>query len=220
MGVYSKLYVNKRKKMPKRYIFIILTIFIIINTFIYIFDKNVLPAVLQLAEIKMKNEATDILYTTCLDVYSKEFDYKKMINIEKDSNGKITLVQADTAELNRLSAEMVNSCNKKLDELQDLGVSVPLGFMSNNSVIHQLGPDVKVKMTQVGNITTKYDSVFESAGINQTRHKIYLNVKVNLRVVVPLRSKDIEIESQIPISETIIVGETPQTAIDLGGIKN
>lgn len=216
MGIYNKTYVNKHKKNRRRIILMILTIFIFINTFIYIFDKNVLPAVLKMAEIKMKNEATDILYSTCLDVYSNEFDYKKMINIEKDDSGKITLVQADTAELNKLSSTMVKRCNEKLDNLQDLGVSVPLGFMTNNSVIHRLGPDVTVKMTQVGNISTKYESVFESAGINQTRHKIYLNVKVTLRVIVPLNSKDVDIECQIPISETIVVGDTPQTAIDLG----
>ena len=219
MGVYNKIRVNKRKKIPKKFLFIILTIFIIINTFIYIFDKNVLPAVMQLAEIKMKNEATDILYTTCLDVYSEKFDYKKMINIEKDDKGSITLVQADTAELNKLSSQMVTDCNKKINELSELGVSVPIGFMTNNSVIYRLGPSVKIKMSQVGNITTKYESVFESAGINQTRHKIYLNVKATIRVVVPLRSKDIEIECQVPISETIIVGETPQTAINLGEAK-
>lgn len=220
MGIYSKLSTNRRKKFPKRPIIIILAIFIILNTFIYFFDKNVLPAVLNLAEIKMKNEATDIIYTTCLDVYSTEFDYKKMINIEKDDNGRIALVQADTAELNRLSSQMVTNCNEKLKELQDLGVDVPLGFITNNSVYHRMGPDIKVRMTQVGNITTKYESVFESAGINQTRHKIYLNVSVNLRVVVPLNSRDIEVCSQIPISETIIVGDTPQTAIDLGGRLN
>ncbi|MEG0295571.1 MAG: sporulation protein YunB [Clostridium sp.] len=218
MGIYNKVYVNKRKKVSKRTILIILTIFILLNTFLYIFDKNVLPAVMQLAEIKMKNEATDIIYSTCMDV-SKEDVYTGMASIQKDEQGKVSSVETDTAKLNKLTSTVVTECNKKLKELNDLGVSVPLGFMTSNSVIHKFGPDVTIKMSQVGNISTSYDSVFESAGINQTRHKIYLNVKVTMRVVVPLNSKDVDIECQIPISDIVIVGETPQTSIDFNGNK-
>ena len=70
-------------------------------------------------------------------------------------------------------------------------------------------------MTQVGNISSSYESIFESAGINQTRHKIYLNVNMKIKVIVPFKSEEVEVATQIPISETIIVGKTPSTAIDL-----
>lgn len=104
--------------------------------------------------------------------------------------------------------------NRRLENLETLGVEIPIGYMTNNSVIHNLGPKINIKMEQVGNITSSYESVFESAGINQTRHKIYLNVKLNMRVIIPLNSQEIEIISQIPIAETIIVGKIPNTAIE------
>ena len=88
--------------------------------------------------------------------------------------------------------------------------------MSENLVFHNIGPKVDIKMNQIGSITKNYESIFESAGINQTRHKIYLNIELKLNVVIPLRSEEVEIFCQIPISETIIVGKIPNTAIDLG----
>ena len=83
-----------------------------------------------------------------------------------------------------------------------------------NLIFYNLGPKINIKMTRVGNITSDYESIFESAGINQTRHKIYLNVHMKMKMIVPLNSKEVEIATKIPISETIIVGKIPNTAID------
>ena len=73
-----------------------------------------------------------------------------------------------------------------------------------------------MKMEQIGNINTSYDSVFESAGINQVRHKIYLDIEVKMRLIVPLASKDIDLTCEIPVSETIIVGKIPDTSVNIG----
>jgi sporulation protein YunB len=170
---------------------------------------------MKIAEEKLKREATDIIHETALDIYSNEFDYSDMIIIEKDNDGNITMLRADTVKLNYLSSKLVLASNDKIEELQEVGLDVPLGYMSENLVIHNLGPKINIKMNQIGNITSSYESVFESAGINQTRHKIYLNVNMRMKVVIPLNSKDVEIACQIPISETIIVGKIPNTAIEL-----
>ena len=96
-----------------------------------------------------------------------------------------------------------------------MGVKIPIGYLTNSSFFYNMGPSITVKMRQVGNINTSYESVFESAGINQTRHKIYLNVDMKIRVIVPLKSRDVEVSCQIPVSDTIIVGKIPDTAINM-----
>ena len=65
--------------------------------------------------------------------------------------------------------------------------------MTKNLVFYNLGPDISVKMTQIGNISSSYESIFESAGINQTRHKIYLNVNMKMKVIVPFKSEEVEV---------------------------
>lgn len=214
-----KYYTKKSKirfqiKHPK-IIMVIIAIFLLINSILYFFDKNILPAVLSIGEEKLRREATAIINETALDIYSKDFDYKDMIITEKDNEGNITMLRADTVKLNYLSAKLVLASNNKIGELEEVGLKVPLGYMTKNLVFYNLGPKINVDMTQIGNITSSYESVFESAGINQTRHKIYLNINMKMKLIVPLKSREVEIASQIPIAETIIVGKVPNTAIEL-----
>lgn len=213
-------YYTKRSKIrfqikhPK-IIMVIIAIFLLFNSILYFFDKNILPTVLSIGEEKLRREATSIINETALDIYSKDFDYKDMIITEKDNDGNITMLRADTVKLNYLSAKLVLASNNKIGELEEVGLKVPLGYMTKSLVFYNLGPKINVDMTQIGNITSSYESVFESAGINQTRHKIYLNVNMKMKLIVPLKSREVEIASQIPIAETIIVGKVPNTAIDL-----
>lgn len=214
-----KYYTKKSKirfqiKHPK-ITMVIIAIFLLINSILYFFDKNILPTVLSIGEEKVRREATTIINETALDIYSKDFNYNDMILTEKDNEGNITLLRADTVKLNYLSAKLVLASNDKIDKLSEVGLKVPLGYMTKNLVFYNLGPKINVDITQIGNITSSYESVFESAGINQTRHKIYLNVDMKMKLIVPLNSRDVEISSQIPIAETIIVGKIPNTAIEL-----
>lgn len=199
----------------KPLLLVIITIFILFNSFLYFFDKSVFPAILEIAETKMISEANKIINETALEVYSKDFSYTDIILVDKDNVGNITMLRADTVKLNYLAAQLTLESNKKLEDLEAVGVKVPVGYMTNSSVVYNLGPKVTVNIEQVGDIETHYESIFESTGINQTRHKIYLNVKIKLKVIVPLNSKEIEVTSQIPVSETIIVGQIPDTSIDL-----
>lgn len=131
-------------------------------------------------------EANKIVNETSLEVYSNGFDYSDIILIDKDTLGNITMVRADTVKLNYLASQLVLETNKKIEGLEDLGVKVPVGYMTSRSVIHNLGPKITVNMEQVGSVEINYESTFESVGINQTRYKIYLNVKIKLKVIVPL----------------------------------
>ena len=215
MKYYEKRNRKKFKIKNPKLTFFIIAIFILFNSIMYTFNRKILPAVMKVAEEKLKREATDIINETALEIYSKDFSYEDIMIVEKDTEGNITMLRADTVKLNYLASKMALACNEKIGELNNLGLEVPLGYMSENLIFHNLGPNIGIKMSQIGSITKDYESIFESAGINQTRHKIYLNIHLKLNVIIPLRSQEVEIVSQIPISETIIVGKIPNTAIDL-----
>ncbi|NLL30193.1 MAG: sporulation protein YunB [Clostridiales bacterium] len=214
MKYYRKPSKSPFKVKNIKFIIIIISLCIIFNSIIYFFHNNISPAVIKIAEEKLKNEATNIIYENALGIYSREFDYSEIMSIEKDSEGNITLLRADTVKLNYLSSRLILAANDEIAELENMGIEVPLGYMTKNLAVHNLGPKVNINLEQIGNITSTYESIFESAGINQTRHKIYLNVSMKMRVVIPLNSKEVEISCQIPISETIVVGKIPNTAIE------
>ena len=218
-------YYTKKPKYYKRpnlkynrfqyWFLIIVMIILLFNIILYLFNKRILPSVLSIGEVKMKSEAVKIINEESVKVFSDDFNYEDIINIEKDSEGNIVMLRADTVRQNYLASQVVLNCNDKLKELGELGVKIPIGYLTNNVMFYTLGTKITVKMQQVGNIETSYESIFESAGINQTRHKIYLNVKSKMRVIVPFHSDEIEVTCQITISDTVIVGKIPDTAINM-----
>lgn len=207
-------YYTKRK--THKYIsFIVVIIFIIVifNIILGFFDKRVMPSITETAIIMAKAQTLDIINKKSVDILSQEFNYNEMIKIEKDNEGNITLAQSDTIKLNYLAAKLATECNKELGDMNNSTIKVPLGWLSNKSAFYNVGPKITTEIEPMGNISTNYESKFESAGINQTRHKIYLNVVAKIRLKLPLKNQDIEVSTQIPVSDTIIVGKIPNTTL-------
>lgn len=210
-----KHYSKAQTKRYKSFIVIIIALFIVFNLLLTLFDRKVMPSVLNISETMMRAEAVKTINAVSVEVFDEEASKKDIVKIERDKNNKINSISADTILLNKLSSEIAIRCNERLEELGAKGIEVPLGWMTDKSVYYNLGPKITIEMEPLGNIESSYESVFESAGINQTRHKIYLNVKAKIKIIIPMYTKELEVDAQIPLSETIIVGEIPDAAIQL-----
>ena len=66
----------------------------------------------------------------------------------------------------------------------------------------------------VGAVTAAFTSEFESAGINQTRHKIYLSMQTRVQLVLPAGGEQMDFSSQVLIAESIIVGRVPESFLE------
>ncbi|WP_264852191.1 sporulation protein YunB [Clostridium omnivorum] len=185
------------------------------NIFIYEFDKVITPTLIIVTNAEMRAKAMEIINSAILDEYSKKFRYEDIIKVEKDASGNIVMVQADTISMSKISSEVALKAQKELKNYGQIGVKIPLGYIFKNNLLASMGPDLLIKMVPVGYVETKYLSEFESAGFNQTRHKIYVEVKAKVRVVMFLGKSDIDVKCEVPISETIIVGKIPNNAFNL-----
>lgn len=210
-------YTKPKKTEFKPIILVIISILLVFILSIFLYDKRIYPAVLQVAESSIKADTIECISKTSMELFDEEFNYDEMIIIDKDNEGNINMIRANTVKLNYLTSRISIRCNEELQKMGEVGVEVPLGWMTDNSAFYEFGPDLNVKIDPIGNMKVSYESKFESAGINQTRHKIYLNVEARVRMKIPLHSKEQVVTCQIPVAETIIVGKTPNTAIDLGG---
>ncbi len=207
-------YYRKKKLPSKLFILIIVAILIIFNLGIYFFNKIVFPSVLKISETMIKSKTIEKISEISIELFNDEFNYDEMIIINRDNEGNINLIQANTMKLNYLASKLSVECNKTLQSMGEVGMKVPLGWISKNSAFYRLGPKINVKIEPMGNMNVIYESKFESAGINQTRHTIYLKVESKIRIAVPFQNKEIDVLCEIPVSETIIVGKIPSTAID------
>ena len=131
-------YYTKKPKYYKRpnlkynrfqyWFLIIVMIILLFNIILYLFNKRILPSVLSIGEVKMKSEAVKIINEESVKVFSDDFNYEDIINIEKDSEGNIVMLRADTVRQNYLASQVVLNCNDKLKELGELGVKIPIGY--------------------------------------------------------------------------------------------
>lgn len=183
--------------------------------FVYTFDRVVTPSMLDIAEGEIRIKITEIINKAIINEYTKNFHYDDIINVEKDVNGDITLLKADTLKMNKIACDVSLKSQEELKKLEHMGITFPMGYVFKNNLLAYYGPNVKVKIEPIGYIETKYLSRFNSAGINQTRHTISVQVKSKVKIIIPMKTKEIEVKNQVPICETIIVGNTPNTAIDM-----
>jgi len=209
-------YYTKKTSTNKRILIFLSIIISLLILFIYMLDKIILSTLMVVADGEMRTRAIEVIDRNILDLYDKEFNYDDIMKIEKDGQGNINMIRADTIKLNSLAAKVSLESQNKLREMGAVGIKIPIGYISKNVILSNLGPSVKVRMQPIGSVKTNYISEFESAGINQTRHKIYLEVETSIKVIIATKSDEVQIKNTIPVAETIIVGKVPTTNLDFG----
>lgn len=80
------------------------------------------------------------------------------------------------------------------------------------------GPGVKIRISSIGNIETDLESEFTSQGINQTLHRIYVDVSCNVKVLTPFKDIERNITNRVLLAENVIVGNIPDTYYNLEGL--
>ena len=219
--MYNKTPIKKRKSLKKAKIrFLIIIICTLIIFIFYSINKNLSPTIIAVADSELRARTLDIINTNIQTIYDEEFKDIDLVSVEKDSNDKIVMVKADTVRLNTLATKISLKGQDELEKMGKVGFKIPLGYVSKVSILSYLGPDIIVKMRPIGRVEVSYESIFESAGINQTRLKIYMNVKSTMQIILPFESRDLEVVNNVPVCETIIVGEIPRTILGSDVLSN
>lgn len=149
------------------------------------------------------------------DKIAKNVQYKDLISIHKDTSGQITLIQINTVEINRLESETALEVIKVLREVTMDGITLPIGLATGSKILSNYGPVIRVSLLPAGTADVNTVEAFEEAGINQTRHRIVLEIIANIQVIQPLLSSNITVKTHVPLVETIIIGNVPQAIIGL-----
>ena len=147
------------------------------------------------------------------------YTYSDFIKIEKNEAGQVTLMQANTVLLNQIISKITNDIQTRIDQSPTTMVYINYGSVSGISILKNFGPKFEIELETAGAITTQVKSQFESVGINQTLHKIYLELNGSIGILTPIGSFSKEVASQVLLTEAIIVGEIPDTFYNFNGMK-
>lgn len=206
----------KRRMMTSLITIGIFAIFMVI--IFYIIDFRIRPTLIQLSLVKAKQIAAQSINQAIQSNISHDIQYQNLIKIVFNPDGKIALIQPNTGEINRIASEATLAVQKTLQNLPKEKIYIPLGQIMGSKIMAGMGPELPVKILPVGFVESSINDHFESAGINQVRHRIYITVKATIKIVVPLINEEVKVNSDIPLVEAIIVGEVPQVFNANGGI--
>lgn len=166
----------------------------------------------RLAAARVSNAVNRIVTEAVSDaVDSGEFQYDRLITFEKDKEQKITAVQSNMPEFNRLQSRILDQILERISEVSTHDLSIPLGSLTNMDLLAGRGPLITVKMQSVGSSTARLVNRFTSAGINQTKHQILLNVDVYVSILLPGFTTATKVSNSFTVAETVIVGSVPDS---------
>ncbi len=166
------------------------------------------------------SDATDMVTATINDKINEkmsegQYSYDYFVTLQKDKEGNVTAISANMARINTLSSEILREVIAATNS-GELDLKIPIGNLIGSNLFLGRGPDVPVKIIMLTSSYADFRNELAAAGINQTKHQIILEVKVQIDVLLPWEVQSTEVVSEVLIAETIIVGKVPNTYLSLG----
>lgn len=207
---------TKNKKIRKIYFtLLIVTISIITG---YKILKSIDPIFEGLCISKAQGIATDITNKKSSEVLAK-YNYQDTVKIIRSDDGKNCMLKTDIVMLNEIISDIALEIQNELNKLKNENVEIPIGALMGNQYFAGSGPKIKIKIISVGDISTDIKTEFKSEGINQTIYRIYLELECNVSILTSYRTMNKKISNQILLVETVIVGEVPETYLELQSLE-
>lgn len=117
--------------------------------------------------------------------------------------------------MNKIASDVALDIQDELKQIRTASAYIPIGNALRSQILAQYGPKLKIGIEPVGIVNVDFGTEFESSGINQTRHRIFLLIKTNVKVIIPFTSSTKQVASQMPVCETIVVGKVPQNYVNV-----
>ena len=223
--------------LPFRYVLLISFVLFILLTAqgLWLVEKAIRPTLLQIAKSETQKIGTEAINDAITKKIVGEVEMEKLIIIDKDQNGDISSVQFDSKVYTKVLSEATNQVQKYVraietgevqhaeseegedgtvnqDEGQEGGIvyTIPLGQATKNALLAHLGPKVPVKFTAVGHVKANMSHKLESTGINNTLISLFIDIEVDVKVIIPFATDKQLVETSVPIGVVFVSGKVPE----------
>lgn len=203
-----------RRRMDRRFLVraVLLALAVLALTAVLFATSQLRPLLESLATTRVSNTVNRIVFEAVNEAIANgEISYEQLISFEKDSEGRITAVHSNMAACNRLQSEILDIILARIDQVSARELSIPIGTLSGSALLAGRGPRIAVRMESVGSSTAKFENEFIDAGINQTKHRIVLNIDVYVSILLPGITTVTQVSNAVTVAETVIVGTVPDT---------
>lgn len=196
---------RRRKRILLLLIVSILFVFLLVRT-IY----NVTSVLKSIAEATMRSITTEAVNDAIYYTLSDNLRYEDLISVERGSKGEILSITSNSLQINRIARDTAYMSQKNLNEMSRAGINIPIGAFTGIELIAGMGPKVNLKIIPISNVECRFVSSFDSVGINQTKHSIYLEIVSDISIIMLKETSNFASTTEVLICESVIVGEVPE----------
>lgn len=190
---------------------------IVAASVIALLEHKLRPVVAEIAAAQAQNTMTAVIENAVTaDLAARQVGYSDLIVIQRDERGVITALTTDMAQMNLLRAELTSAILEALEEVNISNIQVPLGSLFDLEPLWAKGPALKARAMTVGTVRAEFDSQLTSAGVNQTLHRIWMEINVPMTLLLPGGEVETALHTRLCVAETVIVGQVPDTYLHLG----
>ena len=212
---------QKRQRGKRRFLYVLLAFFLVAVLLFIHFQRNVTRVLISISEATMRASTTVAVNDAVYYTLSDEIRYEDLVTITRDKEGEIVAVAANPLKINKIARDTASISQSNLKNLSLNGIPIPLGALTGIEAFAGLGPSIHFRIIPVSSVSCDYSSTFDSVGINQTKHCIYLNVIADISIVMPSRTENFAVTTEILIGESVLVGRVPDAYLqsDIFGNK-
>ncbi len=212
MLVHRKL--TRRKKLIIRITCLLLLLSI---GMFCLFEFKARDLVHNLVDNELEIHAMNAIDEAVIQVLEAQpVDYSSIIITNTNDSGAVNSLQTDTLAVNKLKSRLSLEITDKIRQEYKTRVGIPAGAFTGMVLLSNIGPDIYVTLLLGGSVTTSIKSEFTSAGINQTIHRVYLEVDADVSLTCPIIYYETQFVTVYELCHTVIVGNTPQFFAGIG----
>ncbi|MEO3946821.1 sporulation protein YunB [Gorillibacterium sp. CAU 1737] len=207
-----------RRSSRKKMVWVVLLVFLLssVQSFIFI-DHNMKPPLMNLAKVRLKQMATQAINTAIADRIAEETNFDKLIDWRTDKDGKVTGFMLNYTEHMRITSDTINRVQNLLLGLKRMPEHIPLGMALKSPIFASFGPEIPVRLQPVGAVKVDLNTRYQNAGINMILVEVYIRIMAEVSVIIPFDSEPEIVETELPISYLLVVGDTPMYYYDNKG---
>ncbi|KKO51182.1 sporulation protein [Paenibacillus sp. DMB20] len=209
---------NSRPRNRKKWWLIASLVFLfgILQLFLYV-ERNLKPPIMHLAQIRVKQIATDAINKAITSQVSQGKQFDNLVNWKTDSSGKVTGFMLNYAEHLKITSFTTQLVQETLETIHKRKEHIPLGQVLKSPIVASFGPQIPVKIEPQGAVKVQLDTRQQEAGINMILVEVFVHIVTEVAVVVPFDMEPQVVETDIPISYLLVVGDVPMYYYDNQG---
>ena len=168
-----------------------------------VLDNRLRPVITTMAQYQCRVVSVLAMNEAVMEELNEVQDIEQaLVEVDKAPDGTVSAIEINSVEVNRLKTRLTDAVANRLLSVPKQDVRIPLGTLLGWQIMAGRGPASFVQSTIVDTL--------ETAGINQTQHRIFIRFTVEMSAILPGYSTSVTVENEVCIAQTLIVGKVPQ----------